>query len=338
MAQKQPIRVITQFLLILVLVLPGCAPLIKPTTVGGSASTPIVSTEQPEVKNPDFFVDAAAFETALVQALTVGDTEKLQIWMAEPFLTGAWRENLSYTSKGDAIKSLLTDQMGAEKKLEPVKDVDLKALMGGKDPLTLLPAEAGGADAFLISGWGKDGLDEAIVLITRQSDQSLKWNGLIQVRGGFSGTRLGGITPYKNDAFGFSLYIPKDYQVNQQNAEEIAIIAPQVYGEPGIAFIFVEPANGRSAEQVAQAALEDAKTVLGEGSTISIDQTLDIEGEQAFVLNHLPGQDINRQLFMVHNDLLYHLMFTPFDPQAGTAYQQAADAYAMVVNTFHFTK
>ncbi len=338
MAHKQSIRIIAQFLLILVLVLPGCAPLIEPDTSSGSSSTPVVPTEPVEVKNPDVFVDVAAFESALLQALTVHDSEKLQIWMAEPFLTGAWREKLSNSSKGDAIKSLFNDQMGPENKLELVKNADLKALMGDKDPLSLLPADASGADAVLISGWGQDGLDEAILLITRQSDQSLRWSGLIQVRGGFSGTRLGGIAPYKNDAFGFSLYLPKDYQVNQPNAVEIQIIAPQVSGVPGMAFIFVEPANGRSAEQVAQSALDDAKTVLGEGSTISIDQTLNIEGEPAFVLNHLPGQDINRQLFMVHNDLLYHMLFAPFDLQSGNAYLQAADAYAMIVNTFHFTK
>ena len=52
----------------------------------------------------------------------------------------------------------------------------------------------------------------------------------------------------------------------------------------------------------------------------------------------LPGQDFNRQLFMVHDDLLYHMMFVPDDPQAGASYRQMEDAYAMIVNTFHFTK
>ena len=64
---------------------------------------------------------------------------------------------------------------------------------------------------------------------------------------------------------------------------------------------------------------------------------MDIDGEQAFVVTGLPGQDSNRQLFMVHNDLLYHMMFVPDNPQVD-GYRQMEDVYAMIVNTFYFTK
>jgi hypothetical protein len=65
--------------------------------------------------------------------------------------------------------------------------------------------------------------------------------------------------------------------------------------------------------------------------------SLEIETARAIVLTGLPGQDSNRQLFMVHNDLLYHITFNPADPQASVVYQQMEDLYAMVINTFHFT-
>ncbi len=57
----------------------------------------------------------------------------------------------------------------------------------------------------------------------------------------------------------------------------------------------------------------------------------------AIVLSGLPGQDVNRQLFVVYNDLLYHITFVPDTPQVGTPYWQMEDLYAMIVNTFHFT-
>ncbi len=87
--------------------------------------------------------------------------------------------------------------------------------MGGKDPLSILGGEAGVTHAFLVSGWGMDGLDEAVLFVSRQADNSLKWHGWMRVRGGFSGERLGGIQPYQNDALGFSLYLPKDFQVSE---------------------------------------------------------------------------------------------------------------------------
>jgi len=34
--------------------------------------------------------------------------------------------------------------------------------------------------------------------------------------------------------------------------------------------------------------------------------------------------------------MLYHITFTPDDPELGKAYRQMEDLYAMIVNTFHF--
>lgn len=65
---------------------------------------------------------------------------------------------------------------------------------------------------------------------------------------------------------------------------------------------------------------------------------MSIDGEKALVVKGLPGQDPNLQLFMVHNDLLYHMIFAPDDPQSVVAYRQMEDVYAMIVNTFHFAK
>jgi hypothetical protein len=180
-----------------------------------------------------------------------------------------------------------------------------------------------------------DGLDEAILFIARQADNSLKLHGWMVIKGGVSGARLGGIQAYKNDAHGYSMYLPKDYQVSSPNPDYVSIVAPQANGggHPGGAYMFVEPANGRTAEQFVEA----VKAELGSGFNVSIGGAMDIDGAQALVVNGLPGQDPNRQLFMVHDDLLYHIIFMPDYPQGGDAYRQMEDVYAMIVNTFHFT-
>lgn len=46
----------------------------------------------------------------------------------------------------------------------------------------------------------------------------------------------------------------------------------------------------------------------------------------------------NCQLFMMHNDLLYHITFILDNPQLGDACAQMEDIYAMAVNTFQFTE
>ncbi len=238
-------------------------------------------------------------------------------------------------SAAEALKSLYSEQLGPESKLALVSDADLKALMGGNDPLSIPGSDAGVTEAFLVSGWGKDGLDEAILFIARQAADDLKWRGWMRVQGGFSGARLGGIQRYQNDLHGYSLYLPKGYQVLDENADETLLLAPGE-GDPGMrgsAFIFVEPANSRTTEQVVEAFIAQQVP----GLNISIGPAMDIEGSQALVVEGLPGQDPNRQLFMVHGDQLYHMTFVPDSPQAA-GYRQMLDIYAMVTNTFHLTK
>jgi hypothetical protein len=114
------------------------------------------------------------------------------------------------------------------------------------------------------------------------------------------------------------------------------IIAPgegHAGSERAAAFVMIEPANGRSAEQV----LEAQKKQLGSGFNIT-STALNISGEPALVVSGLPGEDPNRQVFLVHNDVLYTLSFVPDTAQVGDAYWQMEDIYAMLVNTFHFTK
>jgi hypothetical protein len=162
----------------------------------------------------------------------------------------------------------------------------------------------------------------------------------MQIKGGFSGAQIGGLQAYTDDALSFSVFLPKDYEVLHPSDSEVMFLAPGE-GHPSddraSATIFVEPANGRTAEQVATAIAEDNKSVMGPGYTGGEITVMEIDGEPAYSVGGLTGQDLNRRLYMVHNDQLYWMMFVP-DTTLAPAYQQMEDVYAMIVNTFHFTR
>lgn len=339
MFRARPNRILPLLFLIVALALSGCASFYQIVTTPKPAPTPIVSFLLGGVDNPDVYVDPAKFQSALLKALSERDTEKLLMWMAEPFLTGSWLADGSDSPPAYALNELYTNYLSPESKLAVVNDIDLKALMGGTDPLSFPRAEAGVKITWLVTGLGKDGRDEAVLFIARQPDNSLKWQGYMLVKGGFSGARFGGIKPYQNDALGFSLFVPKDAQVNQGAENYVAIVAPTGSGgHPGIAMLTVEPANGQTSDQIVQQVIESTKAQMGAGYEVPIPTAMGIDGSLGIAVSGLPGQDVTRQLFIVHNDLLYHIIFSPEDPQAGEPYQQMEDIYAMVVNTFNFTR
>lgn len=353
--RKQPLfRFIPLLLLAAVLALSGCAApaQLVATTQPAATGQPAAATQpepppetvpaQTETPAENGSEDSASytgldeFKAALLQAMMDRDTEKLKSWMTEPFLTGGWRADGSYTAPEDALRELYDYYLGAENTLEWVEGADLIALMGETDPLDFPRAEAGVIEAALVGGWGMEGRDEAVLFIARAADGSLKWHGWIVIQGGFSGARLGGAQSYTNQAHGFRFFLPQSAEVQETGEDTVLILAPGA-GHPGegraAAFIEVGPAGGRSVEEV----VEQVKADLGPGFEIPPGTAMGLDKAMAIVLYGLPGQDSNRQLFVVYNDLLYHITFVPDNPQVGAAYQDMEDLYAMIVNTFHFT-
>jgi hypothetical protein len=332
------------FLIAVALTLSGCSVLNPQVAKNETAPTPVVSLEKTETETkteteavaPSVFVDPEEFKAALLQALVDQDVEKLERWMTMPFITGGWGADVSDSSPQDVLQYLYTDYLGTENHLEIVKDADFKILMGERDPLSMPRSDAGVIEAVLVSGWGKDGRDEAILFIARAGDDSLKWHGWVVINGGFSGARLGGTQLYTNETHGYSVYLPKEYEIIEESASHVLVMAPGE-GHPGegraAAFIDVKPANGRTVEEI----VEQVKADVGPGFNIPPGTAMGMDKAMAIVLYGLPGQDSNRQLFMVYNDQLVHIMFVPDAPQVGTPYWQMEDLYAMIVNTFHFT-
>ncbi len=63
---------------------------------------------------------------------------------------------------------------------------------------------------------------------------------------------------------------------------------------------------------------------------------LSVGYEPAWVLENVPGQDIGRQVLVVHDGQLYTFTFVPADPSAGDVYAQMEMLYTTVVNSFRF--
>ncbi len=330
-------RILKTLLVMVVLVLPvllsACGALTTPVRTSGEAPTPVVRVEPAGTDDPNVFVETQPFKAALLQAIQSRDEALLARLTAERFTSGWWRGEMGGLPQADALRELYQDQLGENIQLKVAPGVDLPLLMGGINPLDILRPEANVIDALVISGWGKDGTDEAILFISRLPDNSLRWAGTLVIKGGFTSPETGGVEPFINAAHGYQMHIPKGYEVHQPNPREIVILAPQgTEGHRERAFISVEPAGGRTVDQITA----DLKTSALADVAAQPGTVLGLDTEMALVFDRVPSQDLMRMLFVVHEDRLYKMIFIPQDENAGTAYNQMRSLYAVVVNTFQF--
>ena len=100
---------------------------------------------------------------------------------------------------------------------------------------------------------------------------------------------------------------------------------------PGDAVVLVsmEAASGRTAAQVADEKIAEA----GEGFNITRTEIV-IDGKQAIVVDGRPAQDPSREVFLVANDRLYTLYFTPWDPRTDW-FSELEKLYSTVIASFH---
>jgi hypothetical protein len=138
---------------------------------------------------------------------------------------------------------------------------------------------------------------------------------------------------YTNADFGFSLSYPAGYELESSFPHSVVFLAPQgTSGHRQRGWLTVELASEENAEWYVNRAKEENAN-LGIEITSSV-QVLD--GHQAYILGQLPGQDLNRQVFIVDNGILYHLTFVPDDPDSVEEYQQMEALYAAIVSSLRF--
>jgi len=134
-----------------------------------------------------------------------------------------------------------------------------------------------------------------------------------------------------NTTDAYCLLYPAEYTANTSGLVVINPIAAP--GDmPGEAWLDVEvqDAAGKTAAQT----VDEAIASLGEGFNITHFE-VDVDGEQAVVVDGLPGVDSNRQVFIVHDGRLYDLIFMPWfpNPVEPTALE---NLYTIVMDSFHF--
>lgn len=312
-------------LALLILALAACQPAFIPGTSGGTAPAENRPSPEPTVQTPQAFVDQ------VLGVLAERDPAKIQALMGESFLFGWWRWEMLDEAPADAVRDLLQNNLAPGSSLAAAPDADLVTLMGGKDPASIPGPNVDVVETALVTGWGLEGRDEAILFIARRPDGELYWHGVLVVQGGFTSPQTGGVQLLTNEAHGYSLWYPKGFEVYYPNEQEAVILAPATTeGHRERAFIWVEPAGGKTVEQAVGELLADF-----EG--FEIEQTMTIVGgEAAMILDNLPGQDINRRVLVVHADRLYSMMFVPSDPERAQAYAEMETVFGPLLNTFQF--
>ena len=130
---------------------------------------------------------------------------------------------------------------------------------------------------------------------------------------------------------GYCLLYPAEYSTTFP--DQIVINPASDEGEMlGEAWLYIEitDATGRTAAQIA----DEGIAALGEGFNITRFE-VEVDGEQAVVVDGLPAQDSARQVFIVHNERLYNLIFMPWYPNAAEP-TPLENLYTMVMDTLHF--
>jgi len=142
----------------------------------------------------------------------------------------------------------------------------------------------------------------------------------------------GAVQILTNEKHGYSLRYPAGYDVQYPNEYETVIFVGSLLNveQPRVT-IEVRDAAGRAVDQVAGELVAEIPAGFDVPRTSIL-----IDGEQAVVLDHLPGQDINRQVVFVHEDRLYRMMFVPVGEDYGEVFAQMEDLYATVINSFRF--
>ncbi len=146
-------------------------------------------------------------------------------------------------------------------------------------------------------------------------------------------------TIYTNETVGYCLLLPAGYTILQSNPEatEIAFYVDSIQDVTHAKmFISVTDANGRTLEDVTTEKVKEIEDILGESPMWSFGYMLD--GVFANQFDQVPGQDLSRQVLLVHDGRLYTLTFVPDEAAVGDAYAEMQILYDMVMESFSFLR
>jgi hypothetical protein len=134
---------------------------------------------------------------------------------------------------------------------------------------------------------------------------------------------------FSSDELGLCFSYPQGYTQLPYN-DTVEIAAPDLPGSDltGLFWLERSDAYDRTAEVIA----DQDMTAVGLSSVGRSFMTLD--GEQAVVLDGMPGQDLQRRVYVVHDQTLYVLAFMPTRSENKAASDQLEALYAAVMNSW----
>jgi hypothetical protein len=137
---------------------------------------------------------------------------------------------------------------------------------------------------------------------------------------------------WTDETLGYCLLYPASHTVVEPEGGNTEIVVGDVmnHTDPRVS-IMAEDLAGRPLAQVIDDFLAGY-----EGFELSRSDAT-IGGQEAVLLDGIPGQDFYRVLFVAHGDTLYKLQFAPYDPNLDSI-DQAEELYALATDSFHFTE
>lgn len=137
-----------------------------------------------------------------------------------------------------------------------------------------------------------------------------------------------------DEANGYCVLVPEGFEVNRSTDMQMSFIGPvPESGVQVLGFIMVSDAEGKTAAEIAAPVISEAE---GMGMNLT-QQDLTVGDEPALMVDGLPGQDSNRQVFVVHGGKLFKLMFVPSDPNDPN-YAQMQSLYDAVIGSMAFLR
>ena len=140
---------------------------------------------------------------------------------------------------------------------------------------------------------------------------------------------------FSSDQLGICFSYPQGY--TQISADTVEIAAPFLPGAgdtSGFFWLETSDAYGRTAEKIA----DEEMTYAVDQQGVSLENlgrwTVTLGGEQAVVLDGMPGQELQRRVYIVREQTLYMLGFWPARSENKAAGDQMEALYTAVTNSW----
>lgn len=143
-----------------------------------------------------------------------------------------------------------------------------------------------------------------------------------------------GMALWLNERDGYCLLYPDRYMLLETEGAPTGIVvdSPMNVSDPRLQ-IEVKEAQGQTAEEAAQALIDEFKTA---GFDLVIATDLSVAGVPAVAVHQAPGQELNRRIFFVYDGRLYDIMVTHDDPTQAEAYTAMEALITAALESFTF--